>query len=198
MAGVRVAVIIETGQQETGELMATTVHEKRRTQTHSAVKSTSQQAGMYLTFKLADEEYGVEILKVREIIGFMRITAIPQMPSYMKGVLNLRGKVIPIVDLRLKFGLPEAEHTDQTCIIVVDVGAEIGLIVDTVSEVLDIAADDIDPPPAIAGAGNTSFILGMGKVGEAVKILLNIDRVISGEEVAQLTSVAQHEPAPQN
>jgi purine-binding chemotaxis protein CheW len=155
----------------------------------------NDQSGMYLTFKLANEEYGVEILKVREIIGFMRVTGIPQMPAYMKGVINLRGKVIPVVDLRLKFGLPEAEHTDQTCIIVVDVGAEIGVVVDTVSEVLDIAVDDIDPPPALAGGTDTGFILGMGKVGEAVKILLNINKVLSSAEIARLTKVADAAPA---
>jgi purine-binding chemotaxis protein CheW len=149
-------------------------------------------AGMYLTFKLADEEYGVEILKVREIIGFMRITAIPQMPPYMKGVLNLRGKVIPVVDLRLKFGMPEAGQTDQTCIIVVDVGTEVGLIVDTVSEVLDIAGDDIDPPPAVGSGARADFILGMGKVDEDVKILVNISQVLSQDELAALnTATAQ-------
>jgi purine-binding chemotaxis protein CheW len=155
----------------------------------AALSSTQNKAGMYLTFKLASEEYGVEILKVREIIGFMKITAVPQMPCYMKGVINLRGKVIPVVDLRLKFGLQEAEHTDQTCIIVVDVGTEIGVIVDTVSEVLDIAGDDIDPPPVSAGT-STEFILGMGKVNDEVKILLNINKVLSQEEVQALSSVA--------
>lgn len=153
---------------------------------------TSQQnkAGMYLTFKLADEEYGVEILKVREIIGFMKITAIPQMPGYMKGVINLRGKVIPVIDLRLKFGLNEVAQTDQTCIIVVDIGTEVGVIVDTVSEVLDISADDIDAPPAMSSGTDTTFILGMGKVGEEVKILLNINKVLSQAEMAEITSAA--------
>jgi purine-binding chemotaxis protein CheW len=145
---------------------------------------------MYLTFRLAEEEYGLEILKVREIIGFMRITALPQVPPYMKGVLNLRGKVIPIVDLRLKFGLEEIEHTDQTCIIVVDVGTEVGMVVDTVSEVLDIAPDDIDPPPTAGHAGQVDFILGMGKVGDGVKILLNIEQVLSTDEIAALTEAA--------
>jgi purine-binding chemotaxis protein CheW len=146
------------------------------------------QASKYLTFKLGGEEYGVEILKVREINGLMDITAVPQMPTYMKGVINLRGKIIPVVDLRLKFGLPEAERTDQTCIIVVDVGRDVGIIVDTVSEVLDITDDQVEPPPAMSAAVNTSFILGMGKVDESVKILLDIDHVVSAEEIAQATT----------
>ncbi len=147
--------------------------------------------GMYLTFKLAREEYGLEILKVREIIGVMDITAVPQMPAYMKGVINLRGKVIPVVDLRLKFGLGAAEYTEQTCIIVVDVGTEIGVIVDTVSEVLDIAGDNIDPAPVVSGSADTSFILGMGKVGDAVKILLNIAQVLNNDEITDITAPAQ-------
>lgn len=160
------------------------------TQNVADLTQQTDKGGMFLTFKLADEEYGVEILKVREIIGFMRITAIPQMPTYMKGVLNLRGKVIPVVDLRLKFGLQEAERTEQTCIIVVDVGTEIGVIVDTVSEVLDIASDDIDPPPPLSNGTKTEFILGMGKVEDNVKILLNIKKVLSDEEVERLTAAA--------
>jgi len=146
--------------------------------------------GKYLTFKLADEEYGVEILKVREIIGLMGITAVPKMPGYMKGVINLRGKVIPVIDLRLKFGLEEIEHTEQTCIIVVDVGKEIGIIVDTVSEVLDIAGENIEPPPAMGGDVDTSFIMGMGKVSDAVKILLDINKVLCSSEMASVLASA--------
>ncbi|NLX12279.1 MAG: purine-binding chemotaxis protein CheW [Phycisphaerales bacterium] len=142
--------------------------------------------GKYLTFKLANEEYGLEILKVREINGMMDITAVPQMPPYMKGVINLRGKVIPVIDLRLKFGFMEIEHTEQTCIIVVDVGQDIGIIVDTVSEVLDIKGESIEPPPQVGKAVDNSFILGMGKVGDSVKILLNIARVLTEEEMLDL------------
>ena len=138
-------------------------------------------AGKYLTFKLLDEEYGLEIIRVREIIGVMGITAVPQMPPFMKGVINLRGKVIPVIDLRLKFGFNEIEYTEQTCIIVVDVGKEIGIIVDTVSEVLDISSDRIEPPPSVGTSTDTTFILGMGKVGDAVKILLDIDKVLTVE-----------------
>ena len=152
--------------------------------------ATTDRGGKYLTFKLDGEEQGVEILKVREINGLMDITAVPQMPSYMKGVINLRGKVIPVIDLRLKFGLAEAEYTHQTCIIVVDVGREIGILVDTVSEVLNIKSEDVEPPPALGSSVDTSFILGMGKVGDAVKILLDIDRVLTRDELAEVASAA--------
>lgn len=167
--------------------------------TPSAVARTLTQApasaglgGKYLTFRLGDEEFGAEILKIREIIGIMNITAVPRMPEYVKGVINLRGQVIPVVDLRLKFGLPEAEHTEQTCVVVVDVGREIGIIVDTVSEVLDINDENIDAAPAVSGNIDTSFILGMGKVGDAVKILLNIDRIF-GDDLAQFSQLARQE-----
>lgn len=141
--------------------------------------------GKYLTFFLCDEEYGLEILKVREIICVMDITVVPQTPNFIKGVINLRGKVIPVVDLRLKFGMPETEYTKETCIIVVDVsGLLMGIVVDTVSEVLDIAEADIEPPPAFGSAIKTDFILGMGKVKGDVKILLSIDKILSAEELA--------------
>lgn len=149
--------------------------------------------GKYLTFRLADEEYGLQILKVREINGIMDITAVPRMPRFMKGVINLRGKVIPVIDLRLKFNLSEAEYTEQTCIIVVDVGRNIGIIVDTVSEVLDISGDNIEPPPALESNAKEHFILGMGKVGDEVKILLNIDHVLSADEMAAVAArAAEH------
>ena len=144
----------------------------------------------YLTFQLAGEEFGIEILKVREIIKVVDITAVPQMPSFMKGVVNLRGKVTPIVDMRLKFGMPEAEHTAQTCIIVVNVGTEIGIVVDTVSEVLDIPGENIAPAPSIGRDIDSSFILGMGKVGEEVKILLEIDQVLNADQLSELLTSA--------
>jgi len=153
--------------------------------------------GKYLTFRLAEEEYGLEILKVREIIGIMDITAVPQMPAHVKGVINLRGKVIPVVDLRLKFGMEPAEYTDATCIIVVDVGNLIGIIVDTVQEVLDIEADQIDPPPPLGASVDTTFILGMGKVKDEVKILLDIDRVLN-EECTLTTAEQESELRIQN
>lgn len=152
--------------------------------------------GKFLTFQLANEEFGIEILRVREINGITDITAIPQMPPYMKGVINLRGQVIPVIDLRLKFGLPEVAHTKQTCIIVVDVGRAIGILVDTVSEVLDIAADHVDPPPTLHDAGDAAFLLGLGKVGEAVKILLNIEHVLSTRELADVRSLLKDPAGP--
>ncbi|MBU0718189.1 MAG: chemotaxis protein CheW [Planctomycetes bacterium] len=169
--------------------MASTVMDVPKTAATPKGGAVATEEGKYLTFKLANEEYGVEILKVRELIGLMDITAVPQMPVYMKGVINLRGKVIPVVDLRLKFGLEEIKHTEETCIIVVDVGKEIGIIVDTVSEVLDIAGDNIEPPPSMGGSVDTTFILGMGKVGQEVKILLDIDKVMTTTELIDLAAV---------
>jgi purine-binding chemotaxis protein CheW len=157
----------------------------------SDARRATARGGKYLTFSLAAEEYGLEILKVREIIGIMDITAVPQTPAYVKGVINLRGKVIPVVDLRLKFGLEPAPYTDQTCTIVVDVGTLMGVIVDTVQEVLDIDAAQIDPPPPLGAAVDISFILGMGKVKEDVKILLDIGKVLTEDELAQLGELSQ-------
>lgn len=150
----------------------------------------SGEAGKYLTFCVADEEYGVEILKIREIMGVMDITSVPRMPVYMEGVINLRGSVIPVVDLRLKFGLDEIEHTEETCIIVVNVGREVGVIVDRVSEVLDIPGGDIEPAPSMGGSVDTSFIMGLGKVGDFVKILLDIDHVLNTDELVDISSVS--------
>jgi len=144
------------------------------------VPSTDPRAGKYLTFVLANEEYGFEILKVREIIGTMDTTAVPGMPSYVKGVINLRGKVIPVLDMRLKFGMEEAERTTESCIIVVDVrGSLMGVIVDKVSEVLDIHGQDIEDAPDVGVAVQTSYILGMAKSKGRVKILLEISKVLS-------------------
>jgi purine-binding chemotaxis protein CheW len=146
--------------------------------------SAKAKEGKYLTFVLGHEEYGLEILKVREIISVMEITEVPQVPAFIKGVINLRGKVIPIIDLRLKFGMSAIEYTRETCIIVVNVRELLlGIVVDTVAEVLDIIEKDIDPPPTFGGAIKTDFILGMGKVKGKVKILLDIDKVLSSEEL---------------
>ena len=145
-------------------------------------------AGKYLTFCMGNEEYGLEILRVREIIGLMDITPVPRTPNYVRGVINLRGKVIPVVDLRLKFGLPPQDATEKTCIIVVQVnraGAEVtmGIIVDEVSEVLDIAAELIEPSPDFGSSFNTDFILGMGKVAKKVIMLLDVNKVLAAGEV---------------
>ncbi|MBN1127042.1 MAG: purine-binding chemotaxis protein CheW [Sedimentisphaerales bacterium] len=144
--------------------------------------------GKYLTFALGHEEFGLEILKVREIIGYIEVTSVPQTPGYVKGVINLRGQVIPVVDLRLKFRMPEAEITDETCIIVVEIAQDdkafnTGIVVDRVSEVLDIATEQIEDAPQFGAGGETDFILGMGKIGNNVKILLDIDKVLSGDKL---------------
>ena len=152
--------------------------------------STRDLGAKYLAFSLAGEEYGVEILKVREILVIMDITRVPQTPDFVRGVINLRGKVIPVIDLRSKFALTATEYDDQTCIIVVDIGFLIGIIVDTVQEVHNIPAAEIEEPPKLGAAVDTSFILGMGKVNGSVKILLDIDKVLTSEELVQFDAVA--------
>lgn len=137
----------------------------------------------YLTFLLDREEYGIEILKVREIINITGITVVPQTSDFVEGVINLRGKVIPVIDLRTRFGLPRIAYSDQTCIIVVDVGTMMGIIVDTVRAVYDVSDTDREPPPELGDSSvDTSFLLGMGKVEDGVKILLDIDRVLMSDE----------------
>jgi purine-binding chemotaxis protein CheW len=154
-----------------------------------------EKEGKYLTFHLAGEEYGIGILKVKEIIGMMSITTIPQTPSYVKGVINLRGKVIPVVDLRLKFGVEAIDYTERTCIIVVEISGNVktihmGIVVDSVSEVLNIKAADIEETPNFGTKLNTEYILGMAKSAGGVKILLDIDRVMSAEEMAAIQKAA--------
>ena len=144
--------------------------------------------GKYLTFALANEEYGLEILKVREIIGYIDVTAVPQTPHYVKGVINLRGQVIPVVDLRGKFGMETTDVTEETCIIVVEITqgtrrCSTGIIVDRVQEVLDIPAGDIEDAPQFGASVSIDFILGMAKVADSVKILLDIDRVLVGDKL---------------
>jgi purine-binding chemotaxis protein CheW len=157
--------------------------------------STDSLAGQYLTFRLADEEHGLEILKVREIIGLMPITKVPHTPEHVRGVLNLRGKIIPVVDLRLKFGLPSVEDTMHTCIIVLEVkvnerSMQMGVIVDQVLEVRHVPADAIEPPPSFGLAVDTRFILGLGKMGSSIVLLLDVDRVLSTGELAEIDEMA--------
>ncbi|MBM4285728.1 MAG: purine-binding chemotaxis protein CheW [Deltaproteobacteria bacterium] len=148
-----------------------------------------EREGKYLTFTLAGEDYGLEILKVREIIGMMDITGIPQTPDFVKGVINLRGRVIPVIDLRLKFGLPPMEYGERTCIIVVDAAGpggalQMGVVVDAVSEVMNVSGEDIEPPPSFGARIRTAYILGIAKARGGIKILLDIDRVLTAEELA--------------
>jgi purine-binding chemotaxis protein CheW len=150
--------------------------------------SNKMSAGKYLTFKLGPEDFGIGILKVQEIIGMLAVTRMPRTPAYVRGVVNLRGKVIPVLDLRLKFGMDTRQDTDRTCIIVVQLQSgeatvTMGLIVDEVSEVLDVAATQIEPPPSFGASVDVSFIMGMGKVGQKVVQLLDADRILMRQEL---------------
>ena len=143
----------------------------------------------YLTFKVHDDEYGIEVRYVIEIIGIQKITQLPDMPNFIKGVINLRGRVIPLLDIRLRFKLDEIEYGNRTCIIVVAVGdAYFGLIVDTVSEVVDIMPGQIDPPPKSNLSTSNKYIQGMGKFGDQVKIILNVNKILSDDELNSLAS----------
>jgi purine-binding chemotaxis protein CheW len=156
----------------------------------------NSRAGKYLIFHLGAEEFGTEVLKVREIMGIQDITTVPQVPAYVKGVINLRGKVIPVVDLRLKFGLPPEEYTARTCIVVVRTHQSgedlvIGMIVDGVVEVLTLAASDIEDTPDFGTGVQTPFLRGMAKIKGKVKILLDIDQVLSTAELNGLSALLQ-------
>ena len=158
------------------------------------VRQEQEIGGKFLTFFLEDEEYGIEILKVQEIIGMMSVTPVPRTPSFVRGVINLRGNVMPIIDLRLKFGMPAIAQTEETCIIVVRAqGVEMGIVVDKVSEVLDIATEEIDPVPSFGAAVDTAYILGIGKAAGNVKLLLHIDQVLSTDEVVDLRATAMED-----
>ena len=152
-------------------------------------------AGKFLSFYLSKEEYGIAILKVREIIGMVDVTPLPRTPDFVRGVINLRGKIIPVIDLRLKFGMPPADYTNETCIVVVDVGREgessvqVGCIVDTVSEVLTVDNEQFEAPPRCANASG-DYIAGLGKLKDRVLILLDIDKVIGDLNPALLGQVA--------
>ncbi len=156
-----------------------------------AIKATTIKTGKYLTFSLEKEEYGIGILKVKEIIGMMPITSVPRTPEFVKGVINLRGKVIPVLDLRAKFEMPSIPYTERTCIIVVEIDSEtatilIGIVVDSVSEVLNIREEEIEETPKFGSRLKHDYILGMAKKDGGVKILLNIDRVLSNEEITEI------------
>lgn len=161
------------------------------TVTAPAPSSTSSLAGKYLTVVLENEAYGIGVLKVREIIRLQKITPVPQMPPFVKGVINLRGRVIPVVDLRVKFGV-KAEFAERTCIVVVQVKlqneqtVQMGLIVDSVEEVVTLQAGEIEPTPEFGAKIDTAYLLGMAKVKGAVKTLLDIDRVVAPETVQAL------------
>jgi len=161
----------------------------------TALKS-DERAGKYLTFMIGKEEFGVGVLKVREIMGIQDITAVPQTPPHLKGVINLRGKVIPFIYLRLNFGLPSIDYTQRTCIIVVQVKSGstsllMGIVVDEVSEVLTMAAGDIEDTPDFGANVETGYILGMAKIKGKVKILLDINEVLTSQEIRGIGAVLQ-------
>ncbi len=159
-------------------------------------KDTATLAGKYLTFTLGQESYGVQVLKVREIIRLMEITAVPQMPDYIKGVINLCGKIVPVVDLRLKFGLAKTEDTERTCIVVVQVAhaggtrSNIGVIVDAVEEVVNLAASEIEDVPDFGSQLQTDYLLGMAKLKGVVKTLLDIDKMLVATAAEALPQTA--------
>ncbi|MFB3776608.1 MAG: chemotaxis protein CheW [Bryobacteraceae bacterium] len=162
----------------------------------SPIAKADERAGKYLVFQLGREEFGIRVLKVREIMGVQDITAVPQTPAHVKGVINLRGKVIPVVDLRLKFGLPEIEYTQRTCIIVVQVQGEattmlMGIVVDGVAEVLNLTASEIEDTPDFGQGVATPYLLGMAKIKGKVKILLDINQVLTNQDLQGLEAVLQ-------
>ena len=166
------------------------ITDRNTTQSNSAAKGANE--NKFLSFCLGSEHYGVEILRVREIIGLLAITPLPQTPGYVKGVMNLRGRIIPVIDLRLRFGLPSTEATKETCIIVLETSEQdgsqtvMGAIVDSVREVQDIAPAAIEPPPEFGCEIPLRYILGMGKVKDKVVVLLEIAEVIGVRERAQI------------
>jgi len=167
---------------------------RKNNEARTGANRVDNRAGKYLTFRLAQEQYGLEILKVREIIGLMDLTKVPKTPHDIRGVINLRGKVIPVLDLRLKFGMEAKQDTEETCIIVVDIAGEdgsilMGILVDAVSEVLDIQSSEIEDAPTFGADVDTRFILGIGKVKNTVKILLDIDRVLTGVDLASMDNI---------
>lgn len=159
------------------------------------LKEITDREGKYLTFSMANEEYGIGILKIREIIGMMPITSVPQTPEFVKGVINLRGKVIPVIDLRLRFNMDSIDYNERTCIIVVEIlgqssTVQVGIVVDSVSEVLNIKQDEIEDTPTFGTSLNTDYILGMAKMEGGVKILLDIDQVLTSDELSLLEKAA--------
>lgn len=162
---------------------------ERFTETFEMEEDT--QKGKFLTFSLGREEYGIEIKYVTEIIGLQAITEVPELPDYVKGIINLRGKIIPVIDVRLRFKKEAREYNDRTCTVVVDIKeVSVGLIVDTVAEVLSIAEEEIVPPPQVNSNNQNKYIKGIGKVGISVKLLLDCDKLLNDDEVEDLSKIA--------
>jgi purine-binding chemotaxis protein CheW len=159
---------------------------------NAQIQKIKNREGKYLTFVLGKEEYGLEILKVREVIAYTDITLIPKTPSYIKGVVNLRGQVIPVVELRVRFGMEPTEVNDQTAILIVKTTqkgreTDIGLIVDRMEKVLEIGYADIEDVPPFGVGVDVTYVLGLGKVNESVMMLLDIDKILSGDELDSIT-----------
>jgi purine-binding chemotaxis protein CheW len=162
-------------------------------ETRTGTPTENEHGGKFLSFFLKDEEYGIEILKVREIIGMLPITRVPRTPEHVRGVINLRGKIIPVTDLRSKFEMEETQESAENCTIVVKTGGiEIGVIVDKVSEVVDIAGSDIEPLPNFGTDVNTKYLLGIGNTNGRVRLLLDIDVVIGEEDLAAVRKFAEN------
>ena len=157
------------------------------------INEIDEQGNKYLLFEMANEQYGIAISRVTEIIEMQEITCVPDMPTFVKGVINLRGRVIPLVDLRLRFDLEEKEYDDRTCTIIIDIdGVEMGLIVDTVAEVQDIRSEEIDPPPAFdTASGRDTFISGLARLESDVAIMLNADQLIGDQELKVMADAVE-------
>ena len=145
----------------------------------------------YFTFQIGNEEYGIEIMYVIEVIGIQKITEVPDMPAFVKGVINLRGQVIPVMDVRIRFGMEEHAYDERTCIVVVKIkDSAIGMVVDMVSDVIDIPEENVDPPPKVSRKPGSRFIKGLGKIDHQVKILLEVQKLLYDEEIEQITAMA--------
>jgi purine-binding chemotaxis protein CheW len=169
----------------------------------AAIKAAAEEEHQYLTFLLSSEMFAIAILNIKEIIEYGSLTEVPMMPSFIRGVINLRGSVVPVVDLAARFGRSKTEVSRRTCIVIIEVNTEdgnkqdIGVMVDSVSEVLEIPKSEIEPPPAFGAAIRADFINGMGKVAGKFVILLNANKVLSVNELAELSIVDQGEAAAQ-
>ncbi|MGE4503968.1 MAG: chemotaxis protein CheW [Desulfovibrionaceae bacterium] len=153
--------------------------------------SEDTQKDKYLTFQIGDEDYGIEIRHVTEIIGIQKITEVPDMPAFVKGVINLRGQVIPVMDVRTRFHMEPREYDDRTCVIVVRINeSAIGMVVDTVNEVADIPEDAVSPPPMVSKGEGSRYLQGMGKIGGEVKILLDVNRLLHDEDLTRIAAAA--------
>ncbi len=151
------------------------------------------QKGKFLTFHLAREDYGLEIRHVTEIIGIQKITEMPDMPDYFRGVINLRGKVIPVMDVRIRFRMPSRAYDERTCIVVVNVEDKaVGLVVDQVNEVVDIPEDQIEPSPSTRQGNGSRYIQGLGKIGDEVKILLDVATLLHDDVMEQVATAMEH------